>query len=782
LAEQVREALSTTAMQFAVRYYSVLKPVEHEDPLTCSLSRSQKLSHGSTQQGHGQHGEARAFHVDYSKRLGAFEVQVAVKARQGMVCHLLHSKLFKGVWPSLPALQHLLERLLAEARFTRLSGGDQDHDQDEDPPESPLRSRRAGKGRKGGRAGSAQGGGRRRNAEQDREEPPEMHAEFDQREPAPPEPEVAPEAATPWLGDPVSGREARSLSAANSMRGQSMSESSEKVPPGAVGQGGEAAGEDDEADAAFLQYQMRQDGHERRGPVQRPPPSSFGSSDGECDTIGFSAKSSRKGVTKAVIAAVGAATNGLNALRNARPVEAHATKISLEEAAQIAAGLSGSSSLRTSGSNTPSNTHPPKSHDEAHEEAVAHPDLHKKYSAIGVLNRQNAGAGANGRYLHIPDEESSVESSAQPTPQHQQQQQQHSPLRLHPSLSPTEKDRPAPPISRSASRLSQQFKPTLAALVMSENEDRDDEQPSGPGAASSPTVSNKSLTPVATVVQLTTTGLQHVRQRAASVSTAAEKMAALARTGRGVTQSEKIQSKVPVPQPTRTAHPSLEMRKKLEIGTLSRQNAGKVLVVPGDSSSDEDEAGRDDVAAAPNSAILAAMSAAVHAVDLATAAEQEQAPAEVGGREGGAVPTHQKRGTDGPPSVSRDSAETHQAGAAAAPLVSAPGPLPTVAADSAPTVAPSTSTADLAYTLMSTLAETPSKLTAAEILQSRRKTVDKLLLEVSHDILDRKGSALAEYGEDFEDFSPSGKQAADGYEDLFEGSDFKLPDEDSSAA
>jgi hypothetical protein len=61
-------------------------------------------------------------------------------------------------------------------------------------------------------------------------------------------------------------------------------------------------------------------------------------------------------------------------------------------------------------------------------------------------------------------------------------------------------------------------------------------------------------------------------------------------------------------------------------------------------------------------------------------------------------------------------------------------------------------------------------MTTAEMLQHKRLLADKLLLDMGDD-----------YGEDFEEFSPTTRRAADGYEDLFEASEFRLDDEDAAA-
>jgi hypothetical protein len=748
-------------MKFAVRFYSVLKPIEQEDPLAKSLSQSELASsakllatgrtppppqHQCSSGAHKHLHDVTAFNIDYSKRMGAFEVQVAVKTRKDLVCHLLFSKLFRGVWPSIPTLQHLLERLLTEARFTRLA-----------PEEEHVH--RSPKGRRSGSPGKKT----RRRSEEEDEEVPELHAAFDQREP----PQTD--------SEPMSAARSRAISSEEAAGTATTAVSAMATAPAAAISADQVSGTaTGESDAT-----------QERRPAQRPAPSSFSSSDGEAETLGFSpANSSRFGSTKATMLALGAAANGLNMLRAAKHQQesSPAAKISLAQAAQIAAqsivkGF-GAHKGEQAGGDQPQ---------------PAHADLTKKGSAIGVLSRQNAGGG-KGRFLHI-DEDANQHVQPEPEPHAQQQPAPVQELTIQTSTS-----------ARSPSVRSAPFTPKLPPVKMSDNEENEEEL----AGISSPSISSKSIAPVATVVQLTTTGLHHVRQRAASISdvpasvSVIDKLHSLALKGKA-TQSEKIQSKVPAPKPqTRSAHPSMEMRGRLDIGQLSRQNAGKVLVVPGDDSDDE-PLGDDEADSRPAGMFASAMSAAAQAVNFAIEASAKRA----------ASPEDPNRAIRGA-SANADSSQSESRASQVttpAPTSVSPSPVPasppavstakgTVSslassvrseaagnasdvatpalalepahAASAP-AAPASTSASPATTPPDTSADPNAaapvaKMSTAEVLQHKRLLADQLLLDMS-----------AEYGEDFEEFSPSTKRAADGYEDLFEASEFRLDDEDASA-
>jgi hypothetical protein len=73
----------------------------------------------------------KVFEIDYSKRCGALEVQVAFKTpadnnnnndnnNRPLISHILFSKIFHGCWPVLKELQALFEYLLDSYRFQRI--------------------------------------------------------------------------------------------------------------------------------------------------------------------------------------------------------------------------------------------------------------------------------------------------------------------------------------------------------------------------------------------------------------------------------------------------------------------------------------------------------------------------------------------------------------------------------------------------------------------------------------------------------------------------------------
>lgn len=60
--------------------------------------------------------------LDTSNRIGALEVQVAVKYQGAFTCHVLHSKLFRGSWPRMQVIAVLCGRLLDDIGFMRVDG------------------------------------------------------------------------------------------------------------------------------------------------------------------------------------------------------------------------------------------------------------------------------------------------------------------------------------------------------------------------------------------------------------------------------------------------------------------------------------------------------------------------------------------------------------------------------------------------------------------------------------------------------------------------------------
>ena len=69
-----------------------------------------------------QNNSKKVFEIDYSKRCGALEVQVAFKtpADNRLISHILFSKIFHGCWPVLKEVQALFEYLLDYYRFQRI--------------------------------------------------------------------------------------------------------------------------------------------------------------------------------------------------------------------------------------------------------------------------------------------------------------------------------------------------------------------------------------------------------------------------------------------------------------------------------------------------------------------------------------------------------------------------------------------------------------------------------------------------------------------------------------
>jgi len=80
----------------------------------------------TTMKANPQNNSKKVFEIDYSKRCGALEVQVAFKAPAGnnnnrpLISHILFSKIFHGCWPVLKELQALFEYLLDSYRFQRI--------------------------------------------------------------------------------------------------------------------------------------------------------------------------------------------------------------------------------------------------------------------------------------------------------------------------------------------------------------------------------------------------------------------------------------------------------------------------------------------------------------------------------------------------------------------------------------------------------------------------------------------------------------------------------------
>lgn len=820
LADEVKEALSATAMKFAVRFYAVHKPVHFQDPLHKSLSQSEKLINKDE----GHRPEIKAFNVDYSTRLGAFEVQVAIKTRNNFVCHLLFSKLFRGVWPKVSSLQKLLERLLSEARFKRMES--------EAPEEENVGTK------------SPKSGTRRQSTKvvlitkkPVEEDVSEMQAEFDLRE------TVAPkqESQVPFSATESSSSLAIDTGVDTVTSAGEGSDSGKRSKANTAEAAPAAPPSLDEVEAAYQRYQELH----RAAQAQRWEVASSADDDSQPRPA-----LTRVGSAKATIKVIGAATAGLQMVRgkskSAREAE-HTGLISPERALEIA------------------NTHSERASMDA-----SHPNFSKKGSSIGVLSRQNAGGG-RGRYLHIEDEEAEPDS-----------EQGDAPGQLIPvsppaalltrassvasgaltsggssSKSPYARSNSTmsgssgkAPFNRGSSTVSvTPFTHQSSTLQHYEEGGYEDDEQVG----FSPGNSSKSIAPVATAVSLTTAGLALVRHRAASISALAsapsviEKM----RMATHKAQSEKALGGAKKTSPKNgqhRPHPSMEMRKKLDIGLLSRQSAAKggKLVIPDDDS--DDGAGSDlsdSPPPMPIKRITDAMKDAVNAVNVATEASEKRvalsaaggappapattpaptpaatthAPAmviapipaftpaaahpKVTAEAASAAPTLAPAQTEVPAPVQRESpAIAHKTAAHPAapenksstvhpPASAAPVTAPAEGKEPAPQAsdaAATTASQSAAPQVETTAAEAGAeaalagpKPSAAELLLQRRLMTEQLLSDVSKDIFQRADSqgpaALGEYGDDFEDFdnfSPTKSNNATGFEDLFDTAEFQL--------
>ena len=594
----MRESLAATAKKYAVRFYSVCKPVEFEDPMARSLSHSERIVSGQSSHQQPKNGDNAAFNIDYTQRLGAFEVQVAVRTKKDFICHLLFSKLFKGNWPKISTLQSLLERVLNEAKFFQLV---------KDPPKSPSRPN------------SRPGSPKRVPLYTPKPEAKvvSFQPEFDLRLPA---------ADTDEEEEEVEGTEDQDddvislpppLSRESSTRLLTIPEHSDIDPAVASasrgstkanspmgGSRGSAKGNafspkkytaEEQAAATALSRFMRGTPSTSGDTVPSSKRSSFSSEYSEDDVS--SGKSSPIRSTKAKILALGSASAGLQYVR--RKSKEHKAQaeggglLSYEAAMAIANG--GDSSADKAKPYT------------------------KKQSAIGVLSRQNAGAGGQGRYLMVDDEEESPLQQAEPpvrsffpSPIHIQKTNSQTSIPFVAQPSPRE-----PGFALSPKRSTPHKKSSFSAVS-------EDEEVMG----FSPANSHKNVSgirPVARAVEVTQAGMAFAKNRSSSVTsmpqtpTMVEMLHERQSTGR-LSQSERIQGRPsPSTRAPHNSHPSLEMRSKLNIGTLSRQNAGirgESLLVA-DSESDDESRPGDKPESVPSQHILDAMASAMSAVSLA---------------------------------------------------------------------------------------------------------------------------------------------------------------------
>lgn len=134
--------MKKAAENYAIRFFSLLKPIEEEDILIRSVRHAVSMFGHSprappanaeeviAQRRQERHG-AIAFEIDTTNRVGAFEVQIAVHTKgKGLVTHVLHSKLFRGAWPNATVVVHRMEKVFKESGIPTLSGVYDDPDEE----------------------------------------------------------------------------------------------------------------------------------------------------------------------------------------------------------------------------------------------------------------------------------------------------------------------------------------------------------------------------------------------------------------------------------------------------------------------------------------------------------------------------------------------------------------------------------------------------------------------------------------------------------------------------
>ena len=120
VAKSIHDAMVQVAQQYNIKYYSLIKPIEFDDQLELSKNRRPKSAGGNKDEIRLTPQFSKKYvNVDYSNRIGAMEIQLAVKIQNQLVCHLLHSKLFSGLWPKLWTLQNLFEEVLELLGFEK---------------------------------------------------------------------------------------------------------------------------------------------------------------------------------------------------------------------------------------------------------------------------------------------------------------------------------------------------------------------------------------------------------------------------------------------------------------------------------------------------------------------------------------------------------------------------------------------------------------------------------------------------------------------------------------
>ncbi len=119
----MQRSLFETASLYNIKFQTILKPIV-EAELTTAESSGSTMTMTSTMKANPQNSSKKVFEIDYSKRCGALEVQVAFKTpadnNRPLISHILFSKIFHGCWPVLKEIQALFEYLLDSYRFQRI--------------------------------------------------------------------------------------------------------------------------------------------------------------------------------------------------------------------------------------------------------------------------------------------------------------------------------------------------------------------------------------------------------------------------------------------------------------------------------------------------------------------------------------------------------------------------------------------------------------------------------------------------------------------------------------
>lgn len=145
VAKSVHDAMILVAQQYNIRYFSLIKPIEFDDQLELSKNRRPKSADNNGEIRLTPQFRKTFVSVDYSNRIGAMEIQLAVKLQNQLVCHLLHSKLFSGLWPKLWTLQNLFEEVLELLGFDKVTIMPTPSWAPKEPMHTPTRKRSAKK-------------------------------------------------------------------------------------------------------------------------------------------------------------------------------------------------------------------------------------------------------------------------------------------------------------------------------------------------------------------------------------------------------------------------------------------------------------------------------------------------------------------------------------------------------------------------------------------------------------------------------------------------------------